>query len=152
MTTQAGAPMTYAQCLQVEFPVSPDALIPVGTHLGASHFVPGQHVDISADTKGKGFAGVMKRHGMKGQPRSHGASLSHRSIGSIGRQGYARVLPGRRMAGRMGGKKTTQENCWVYRCARATVYEARLTRRRHTSCTEPWPMGDFRVADPPVSR
>lgn len=96
--------------------MSPDAVLPAGTKLGASHFIPGQHVDIKAMTKGKGFQGVMKRHGFKGQPGSHGASLSHRSAGSIGYQGYARVLPGKRMAGRMGGTKCLQLNCWVYRC------------------------------------
>lgn len=99
----------------IEFKVSPDALLPVGTHLTAAHFVPGQHVDIVALTKGKGFQGVMKRWGFKGQPATHGASLSHRSPGSIGQQGYARVLPGKKMAGRMGGKQRTQLNCWVYR-------------------------------------
>ena len=103
--------------MQAEFRVSPDALLPVGTALGAAHFIPGQHVDVQALTKGKGFAGVMKRHGFKGQPRTHGHSLSHRSGGAIGRQGISRVLPGQRMAGRMGGIKSVQSNCWVHRCA-----------------------------------
>jgi large subunit ribosomal protein L3 len=108
--------------VQAEFKVSMDALVPVGTMLGASHFIAGQHVDITAKTKGKGFAGAMKRHGFKGQDRSHGHSLSHRSVGSIGAQGYSRVLPGKRMPGRMGGVKTTQNNCWVYRCARSSPH------------------------------
>jgi ribosomal protein L3 len=116
---------TGLSLVQVEFKVSPDALLPVGTHLGANHFVAGQHVDIVAHTKGKGFQGVMKKHGFKGQPRTHGHSLSHRSIGSIGRQGYSRVLPGRRMAGRMGGVKSREINCWVYRCV------ARVVHRTH---------------------
>lgn len=97
--------------------MSPDALLPVGTSLGASHFMAGQHVDITAHTKGKGFAGVMKRHGFAGQPASHGVSLAHRSPGAIGAQGYARVLPGKKMAGRMGGVKSMQMNAFVYRCA-----------------------------------
>jgi ribosomal protein L3 len=96
--------------------VSPDALLPTGTKLGASHFIPGQHVDIKALTKGKGFQGGMKKHGFKGQPRTHGVSLAHRSVGSIGMQGYARVLPGKRMPGRMGGIKAMQRNSWVARC------------------------------------
>jgi ribosomal protein L3 len=100
-----------------------DALLPVGTPLGASHFIAGQHVDIRAETKGKGFAGAMKRHGFKGQPRSHGHSLSHRSVGSIGRQGYARVLPGKRLPGRMGGVTSIQWNCWVYRYVASLLEE-----------------------------
>jgi large subunit ribosomal protein L3 len=107
---------THSVALQVEFPVSHDALLPVGTMLNASHFVPGQHVDITAVTKGKGFAGGMKKWGFKGQGRSHGHSLSHRSVGSIGAQGYARVLPGKKMPGKMGARRRVQLNCWVYRC------------------------------------
>lgn len=106
---------TLGPDLQAEFRVSPDALLPVGTQLNAAHFVAGQFVDVTGVTKGKGFQGVVKRWGMKGQARTHGHSLSHRSIGSIGMQGYSRVLPGRRMAGRMGGKRRLQLNCWVYR-------------------------------------
>ena len=90
--------------------------MPVGTQLGAHHFIAGQHVDITAATKGKGFQGVMKKHGFSGQPRTHGVSLAHRSTGSIGQQGYARVLPGKKMPGRMGGVKVTHKNAFVYRC------------------------------------
>eukprot|EP00892_Ulva_mutabilis_P010249 jgi/Ulvmu1/7597/UM038_0020.1 len=99
----------------VEFPVSQDALLPVGTRLNAAHFLPGQHVDVTAMTKDKGFQGVMKRWGFKGQDRTHGHSLSHRSLGSIGQQGYARVLPGKKMPGQMGKRRRVQLNCWVYR-------------------------------------
>ncbi|WVZ17535.1 hypothetical protein V8G54_010517 [Vigna mungo] len=74
-----------------EFPVTEDALLPAGTSLNVRHFVPGQYVDITGITKGKGFQmffpflhGAMKRHGFKGMPASHGASLSHRSLGSTG--------------------------------------------------------------------
>ncbi|GJN37808.1 hypothetical protein PR202_gb26799 [Eleusine coracana subsp. coracana] len=74
-----------------EFPVTEDALLPVGTTISVRHFVPGQFVDVTGITKGKGFAGGMKRHGFKGMPASHGASLSHRSIGSTGQ----RDAPGR---------------------------------------------------------
>lgn len=103
----------------MEFKVSQDALMPVGTFLNAAHFLPGQHVDITAMTKDKGFQGVMKRWGFKGQDRTHGHSLSHRSLGSIGQQGYARVLPGKKMPGQMGKKRRVQLNCWVYRCVTA---------------------------------
>ncbi|CAI0475678.1 unnamed protein product [Linum tenue] len=69
-----------------EFPVTEDALLPLGTSLGVRHFVPGQYVDVTGITMGKGFQGGMKRHGFKGGPASHGASLSHRSIGSTGQR------------------------------------------------------------------
>ena len=58
-------------------------------------------------SKGKGFAGVMKRWGFSGSPASHGVKDTHRSPGSIGAQGYGRVLPGKKMAGRYGNKKTS---------------------------------------------
>jgi large subunit ribosomal protein L3 len=59
-----------------------DAMPPPGTRIHARHFIPGQNVDVSGITKGKGFQGGMKRHGFKGMPASHGTSRSHRAIGS----------------------------------------------------------------------
>jgi 50S ribosomal protein uL3 len=59
-----------------------DAMPPPGTKIHARHFIPGQNVDVSGITKGKGFQGGMKRHGFKGMPASHGTSRSHRAIGS----------------------------------------------------------------------
>lgn len=67
-----------------EFRVTPDALLPVGHELRASHFVAGQFVDVTGTSIGKGFQGVMKRWGFAGQPASHGNSLSHRAAGSTG--------------------------------------------------------------------
>jgi large subunit ribosomal protein L3 len=67
-----------------EFRVTPDALLPVGFSLLASHFVAGQYVDVSGTSIGKGFQGVMKRWGFAGQPASHGNSLAHRGAGSTG--------------------------------------------------------------------
>ena len=67
-----------------EFRVSPDSVLPVGFTLNASHFVPGQFVDVTGTTIGKGFQGVMKRWGFAGQSASHGTSLAHRSAGSTG--------------------------------------------------------------------
>ncbi|OEL33945.1 50S ribosomal protein L3-2, chloroplastic [Dichanthelium oligosanthes] len=98
-----------------EFPVTEDALLPVGTAITVRHFVPGQFVDVTGITKGKGFAGGMKRHGFSGMPASHGASLSHRSIGSTGqRDAPGRVFKNRKMPGRMGGVQRTVKNVWVY--------------------------------------
>lgn len=99
-----------------EFPVTEDALLPLGASIGVRHFVPGQYVDVTGITKGKGFQGGMKRHGFKGMPASHGASLSHRSIGSTGqRDAPGKVFKGKKMPGRMGGKQRTVKNVWVYK-------------------------------------
>ncbi|GMG02488.1 hypothetical protein B5S33_g2552 [[Candida] boidinii] len=85
-----------------------EGLLPVGTQIKADHFKVGQYVDISSVSKGKGFAGVMKRWGFHGLKASHGVSLAHRSAGSTGQNTTpARVLPGKKMAGRMGGKVNT---------------------------------------------
>lgn len=97
-----------------ECQVSPDCLLPEGTDLTVRHFSPGQYVDIIGLTKGKGFQGVMKRYGFKGQPASHGVSLTHRSLGSTGALGINRVFKGKKMPGRMGNKKNTQKNNLVY--------------------------------------
>ncbi|EES00497.1 hypothetical protein BDA96_03G118100 [Sorghum bicolor] len=98
-----------------EFPVTEDALLPVGTTITVRHFLPGQFVDVTGITKGKGFAGVMKKHGFSGGPASHGASLSHRSGGSTGqRDAPGRVFKNRKMPGRMGGVQRTVKNVWVY--------------------------------------
>lgn len=100
-----------------EFRVTPDAVVPLGTQLSAAHFVPGQDVDVRAITRGKGFQGVMKRHNFKGGNASHGASLAHRTPGSIGQnQDPGRVFPGKKMPGRMGGT------------AHRTVQNARVLR------------------------
>ena len=96
-----------------------DALLPIGTTIGARHFVPGQYVDVQSKTKGKGFAGGMKRWGFKGQPASHGASLSHRSIGALngstGNLMKTNVWKGKKMPGRMGGKRATMEGLLVWK-------------------------------------
>ncbi|KAL0946620.1 hypothetical protein HGRIS_012816 [Hohenbuehelia grisea] len=99
-----------------EFPITPDAHVPVGTTLSAIHFVPGQYVDVIADSIGKGFQGGMKRWGFKGLRASHGVSISHRSSGSTGgHQDPGRVWPGKKMAGRMGGGRITTQNLAVVR-------------------------------------
>ncbi|MEK9755021.1 MAG: 50S ribosomal protein L3 [Rhodospirillaceae bacterium] len=97
-----------------EFRVSEDALIDVGQELVASHFVPGQKVDVCGVTIGKGFAGAMKRHGFGGLRASHGVSISHRSHGSTGqRQDPGKVFKGKKMAGHMGDTRVTTQNLVV---------------------------------------
>jgi large subunit ribosomal protein L3 len=85
-----------------------------GAELKVDMFKPGQIVDVTGTTIGKGFAGVMKRHNFAGGYASHGASLSHRVPGSIGqRQTPGRVFPGKRMSGHMGVRRRTTENLQV---------------------------------------
>ncbi|BGP22593.1 50S ribosomal protein l3 [Rhodotorula toruloides] len=108
-----------------EFEVTEDALVPAGTLISAAHFVPGQHVDVQAPSIGKGFQGPMKRHGFRGLRASHGVSISHRSHGATGQhQDPGRVWPGKKMAGRMGGKNVTTQNLMVERIdlARNVLY------------------------------
>ena len=95
----------------VEFRVSADALLDVGAELSATHFLPGQYVDVTANSIGKGFAGVMKRHNFGGLRATHGVSVSHRSHGSTGnRQDPGRTFPGKLMAGHMGAARVTTQN------------------------------------------
>lgn len=97
-----------------EFRVSPEALLEPGAELSASHFVPGQLVDVAGITIGKGFAGGMKRHGFGGLNASHGVSVSHRSHGSTGqRQEPGKVFKGKKMAGHMGATRVTTQNLEV---------------------------------------
>ena len=87
-----------------------------GAELKVDLFKEGQLVDVSGTTKGKGYAGVIKRHHFSHQYMSHGNSLSHRAPGSIGqRQTPGRVFPGKRMAGRLGADKVTKSNLEVIR-------------------------------------
>ena len=97
-----------------EFRVSPDALIEVGAELTADHFVCGQYVDVAGTAIGKGFAGVIKRHGFRGLGASHGVSVSHRKQGSTGHsQDPGKVFKGKKMAGHMGDIRVTTQNLQV---------------------------------------
>ncbi len=99
-----------------EFRVDPANLIGVGEEIIAAHYFPGQFVDVSGTTIGKGFAGVMKRHNFGGLRASHGVSVSHRSHGSTGQcQTPGRVFKGKRMAGHMGTARVTTQNLQVVR-------------------------------------
>ncbi len=98
----------------VEFRVSEDALLEVGTELAATHFVPGQFVDVTGTTIGKGFAGGMKRHNFRGLEATHGVSVSHRSHGSTGnRQDPGKVFKNKKMAGHMGDSQVTTQSLTV---------------------------------------
>ena len=79
----------------------------VGDVLTVEQFQEGDIVKVSGITKGKGFQGVVKRHGFHGGPKTHGQKNRLRAPGSIGSTAPQRVMPGRRMAGRMGGARVT---------------------------------------------
>jgi large subunit ribosomal protein L3 len=84
-----------------------------GQEIVASVFVPGDKVKVIGTSKGKGFAGVVKRHGFHGHPPTHGHKDAERMPGSIGAGGVQRVFKGMRMAGRMGGERITVKNLVV---------------------------------------
>ncbi|MGB0846589.1 MAG: 50S ribosomal protein L3 [Thiolinea sp.] len=88
----------------------------LGSELTVSLFEAGQKVDVSGVSKGKGFAGTIKRHNFKGKDATHGNSISHRTPGSIGQnQTPGRVFPGKKMAGQMGNVNTTTQCLEVVR-------------------------------------
>jgi large subunit ribosomal protein L3 len=97
-----------------EFRVSPDNMIEVGAEITADHFVPGQFVDVTGTSKGKGFQGAMKRWNFGGLRATHGVSVSHRSHGSTGqRQDPGKVFKGKKMAGHLGDERVTTQNLVV---------------------------------------
>jgi large subunit ribosomal protein L3 len=99
-----------------EFRVSPENLIDVGAEITAAHFVPGQFVDVTGTSIGKGFAGVIKRHHFGGGRATHGNSVSHRTHGSTGqRQDPGKVFKGKKMAGHLGAERVTTQNLQVVR-------------------------------------
>lgn len=97
-----------------EFRVSNENLPDIGAELSAAHFVPGQYVDVSGTSIGKGFQGAMKRHNFGGMRATHGVSVSHRAHGSTGQcQDPGRVFKGKKMAGQMGNERVTTQNLEV---------------------------------------
>lgn len=98
----------------VEFRLEDGAQFNVGDALTVDRFQEGQSVDVSGVSKGKGFAGVIKRWNFAAQDATHGNSLSHRAPGSIGQnQSPGRVFKGKKMAGQMGNKATTTQSLEV---------------------------------------
>lgn len=100
----------------VEFRVPAEALAPIGAEVTADHFVPGQKVDITGTSIGKGFAGAMKRWNFGGLRASHGVSITHRAHGSTGqRQDPGKVFKNKKMAGHLGDERVTTQNIEVVR-------------------------------------
>eukprot|EP00747_Dinoflagellata_sp_TGD_P191734 gnl/TRDRNA2_/TRDRNA2_55529_c0_seq1.p1 gnl/TRDRNA2_/TRDRNA2_55529_c0~~gnl/TRDRNA2_/TRDRNA2_55529_c0_seq1.p1 ORF type:complete len:216 (-),score=14.22 gnl/TRDRNA2_/TRDRNA2_55529_c0_seq1:6-653(-) len=97
-----------------EFRVSAEEELNVGDALTVEAFEAGQKVDVCGQSKGKGFAGVIKRHNFHMQDATHGNSISHRAPGSIGQcQTPGRVFKGKKMAGHMGARKVTTQTLEV---------------------------------------
>ena len=84
-----------------------------GDTIDVSVFEVGDIIEVSAISKGKGFQGVVKRHGFHGGPRSHGQKHTERAPGSIGATGPNRVFKGKKMGGRMGSERVTVKNLKV---------------------------------------
>ncbi|MBX6745351.1 MAG: 50S ribosomal protein L3 [Acetobacteraceae bacterium] len=101
----------------VEFRIGADAALEPGARLTAAHFVKGQKVDVTGITKGKGFAGAMKRWNFAGLEATHGVSISHRSHGSTGnRQDPGKTFKNKKMAGHLGVERVTTQNLEVAGC------------------------------------
>ena len=100
----------------MEFRVSEDMLIDVGSEMTADHYLPGQKIDITGTTVGKGFQGAMKRWNFGGMRATHGVSVSHRAHGSTGqRQDPGKTFKGKKMAGHLGQETVTTLNLTVWR-------------------------------------
>ena len=97
-----------------EFRVEGTADIEVGQKFEATHFEEGTFVNVRSRSKGKGFAGTIKRHNFKGKDATHGNSISHRTPGSTGQcQFPGRVFKGKKMAGQMGDEMVTRKNLQI---------------------------------------
>lgn len=96
-----------------EFSVDDTSKYQLGQEIKADIFQAGDYIDVSGVSKGKGFAGGMKRHGFRGGPATHGQSDRPRSPGSIGAQGFQRVIRGLRMAGHLGSERVTIQSLEV---------------------------------------
>ncbi len=98
----------------VELRVDDSGIFTIGQEIGADILTAGEKVDVTAVSKGKGFAGSMKRHNFKGQGAGHGNHKKHRAPGSVGACATpARVFKGTRMAGQMGAERVTTLNLEV---------------------------------------
>jgi len=106
----AGAPpLRYLREFRVK-----DTELKVGDKVTADIFEVGEYVDVIGTSKGKGFAGAMKRHNFRGGPKTHGQSDRQRSVGSVGAtSGTGRIFKGKKMPGRMGNDRVTVQNLKV---------------------------------------
>ena len=97
-----------------EFRVPADGMLEIGDLIQADHFVPGQRVDVTGITIGRGFTGAMKRWNFRGLEASHGVSISHRSLGGTGgRQDPGKTFKNKKMHGHYGTDRVTTQNLEV---------------------------------------
>ena len=95
---------------------SEDGELQPGSELDVSQFEDGQSIDVTGQSKGKGFAGTVKRWNFSTQDKTHGNSLAHRAPGSIGQcQSPGRVFKGKKMSGQMGNARVTSQNIEIVR-------------------------------------
>jgi large subunit ribosomal protein L3 len=101
---------------EFRLPSDEGADLATGAELKVDMFVAGERVDVTGTSKGKGFAGAVKRHNFRTQDATHGNSVSHRAPGSIGQnQSPGRVFKGKKMAGHMGDERVTTQNLEIVR-------------------------------------
>jgi len=101
---------------ELRVPQDGDEELAAGAELTVEMFAAGERVDVTGTSKGKGFAGTVKRHNFRMQDATHGNSLSHRAPGSIGQnQSPGRVFKGKKMAGHMGDERVTTQNLEIVR-------------------------------------
>ncbi|NOZ62931.1 MAG: 50S ribosomal protein L3 [Calditrichaeota bacterium] len=104
-------------------PFVTDEPLKLGDQVTVDIFSEGDKVNVTGISKGRGFAGPVKRYGFSGGPKTHGQSDRHRAPGSIGQSSYpSRVLKGVKMAGRMGGKKVTIKNLEIVKVDKENNY------------------------------
>lgn len=96
-----------------EFRLTENEFPKIGDEINVNVFNLGDKVKVSGISKGRGFQGVVKRHGFGGGPKTHGQKNRFRAPGSIGSTAFQRVVPGRKMAGRMGNERITLKNLEV---------------------------------------
>jgi large subunit ribosomal protein L3 len=104
-------PTKYLREIRIDGKEIPEA----GTEINVDIFKPGERINVTGKTRGKGFQGTVRRHGFGGGPKTHGQSDRYRAPGSIGQSSNpSRVFKGTRMAGHMGNRKITAKNLEVY--------------------------------------
>jgi len=113
--TEKGKGFKYLQEIRVDPKETKDNPKNIGDKVDVSIFKEGEKVQVSGVSKAKGFQGVVKRWGFSGAPKSHGTKHTLRKPGSIGMTGPQRVLKGKKMAGRMGGKRVTIKKLKIYK-------------------------------------
>lgn len=114
-SVQISYPITTRKQGKKEFRIKKDAqTMEMGTEISLGMFSEGERVIIIGTTKGKGFQGVVKRHGFHGSDQTHGHKHDHRAPGSIGSSFPEHVIKGKRMGGRMGGDNCTKRSFIEY--------------------------------------